>query len=69
MLDEANRGREPGEDILRAILHGVAAGACQVAAREFGSAYWAGMAVAQRTKARAYLHQAAACFSSAATTS
>lgn len=59
MLDRANGGPEPSEDILRAILHGVAAGACRVAARETGSAYWAGMAADQRAKARARLHQAA----------
>ena len=47
------------EALYRAILHGVAAGACQVAARETGSAYWAGMAADQREKARARLHQAA----------
>ncbi|WP_167544783.1 hypothetical protein [Brevundimonas vesicularis] len=47
------------EALYRAILHGVAAGACQVAARETGSAYWAGMAEDQRVKARARLHQAA----------
>ncbi|WP_374322865.1 hypothetical protein [Brevundimonas sp.] len=59
MLDSANGGPEPDADILRAILHGVAAGACQVAARETGSAYWAGMAADQRGKARVLLHQAA----------
>lgn len=47
------------EGLYRAILHGVAAGACQVAARETGSAYWAGMAGVQSEKARALLHQAA----------
>lgn len=47
------------EDLYRAILHGVAAGACQAAARETGSAYWAGMAADQRAKARARLHHAA----------
>lgn len=47
------------EDLYRAILHGVAAGACQAAARETGSAYWAGMAADQRVKARKRLHHAA----------
>lgn len=50
MIDEA---------LYRAILHGVAAGACRVAARETGSAYWAGMAEDQREKAEVLLHQAA----------
>lgn len=59
MLDRANSGPEPSGDILRAILHGVAAGACEVAARETGSAYWAGMAADQRAKASARLHHAA----------
>lgn len=48
------------EALYRAILHGVAAGACWAAARETRSAYWAGMAGAQSEKARALLHQAAA---------
>lgn len=47
------------EDLYRAILHGVAAGACHAAARETGSAYWAGMAQDQSEKARVKLHQAA----------
>ena len=47
------------EALYRAILHGVAAGACRVAARETGSAYWAGMAEDQREKAEVLLHQAA----------
>lgn len=47
------------EALYRAILHGVAAGACQAAARETGSAYWAGMAQDQRKKAEMLLHQAA----------
>lgn len=59
MLDRANSGPEPDGEILRAILHGAAAGACRVAARETGSAYWAGMAEDQRVKAKARLHQAA----------
>lgn len=60
MLDRANSGREPDSEILRAILHGAAAGACRVAARETGSAYWAGMAEDQRVKAKARLRHAAA---------
>lgn len=60
MLDPANGGPEPSAEILRAIRHGIAAGACEVAARETRSAYWAGMAVDQREKATVLLHQAAA---------
>ena len=48
------------ETLYRAILHGIAAGACTVAARETRSAYWAGMAADQRGKAKVLLHQAAA---------
>lgn len=58
-IDRANGGPCPPPEILRAILHGVAAGACQTAARETGSAYWAGMAADQRAKAGVRLHQAA----------
>ena len=58
MLDRANSGLEPSGDILRAILHGVAAGACQVAGRESGSDYWYGMAADQRAKATERLHAA-----------
>ena|GEM_PF-2891007 len=47
------------EALYRAILHGIAAGACEAAARETRSAYWAGMAEDQRGKAMALLHQAA----------
>lgn len=47
------------ETLYRAILHGIAAGACAAAARETRSAYWAGMAVDQREKATCLLHQAA----------
>lgn len=59
-LDQANGGPCPPPEILRAILHGSATGACQVAARETGSAYWSRMAEEQRSKSRAHLHQAAA---------
>lgn len=55
MLDRANSGPEPAVEILRAIRHGAAAGACRVAARETRSAYWAGMAEDQRGKARRLL--------------
>lgn len=58
-LDQADGGEVPPQEILRAILHSVAAGACAVAARETGSAYWACMAAEQRAKARARLHHAA----------
>lgn len=47
------------EALYRAILHGVAAGACRAAARETRSAYWAGMAADQRAKAKALMHHAA----------
>jgi len=53
------------EALYRAILHGVAAGACRAAARETGSAYWAGMAADQRAKARARLHHAASAWGDA----
>ena len=59
MLDRANSGPEPCAEILRAIRHGAAAGACSVAARETGSAYWAAQAADQREKATTLLHQAA----------
>lgn len=59
MLDRANSGAELDGEILRAILHGAAAGACRIAARETGSAYWAGMAEDQRVKATVRLHQLA----------
>lgn len=58
MLDRANSGLEPCAEILRAIRHGVAAGACSVAARETGGAYWAALAADQREKAKVMLHQA-----------
>lgn len=57
------------EALYRAILHGVAAGACRVAARETGSAYWTGMAEDQRVKCKMRLHHAAARFCSAAVSS
>ncbi len=55
------------EDLFRAILHGVAAGACRVAARETGSAYWGGLAEDQRAKAADRLHHAAFAWSFAGT--
>lgn len=42
--------------IYRAILHGAAAGACSVAARETGSAYWAATAREQSGKASEFLY-------------
>ena len=63
MLDEANKGPTPHPALLRAILHGVAAGACRVAAREDEArgAYWDARADDQSKKSRARLHQAARC--------
>lgn len=58
-LNQADGGPCPPPEIMRAILHGIAAGACETAARETRSAYWAAVAVDQRTKATALLHQAA----------
>ena len=61
MLDRANSGPVPSGYVLRAILHGVAAGACRVAAREDATrrAHWAALAADQSAKARVRLHQAA----------
>lgn len=58
-LDRGNGGPSPPHEVLRAILHGVAAGACEVAARETGAARWSRTAEDQREKARALLHQTA----------
>jgi hypothetical protein len=58
MLDRANSGPEPSAEILRAIRHGVAAGACSVAARETRDPKWWRLAQEQREKARCALHQA-----------
>lgn len=55
MLDRANSGPEPSAEILRAIRHGVAAGACSVAARETGDPKWWRLAQEQREKARLML--------------
>jgi len=55
MLDRANSGPEPAAEILRAIRHGVAAGACSVAARETRDPKWWRLAQEQREKARAIL--------------
>ncbi len=60
MLDRANSGPEPSAEILRAIRHGVAAGACSVAARETRDPKWWRLAQDQREKARGALHQASA---------
>lgn len=50
--------------LYRAILHGVAAGACREAAREDRSrrAYWGALADDQSMKSRVWLHQAASAF-------
>lgn len=58
MLDRANSGPEPSAEILRAIRHGVAAGACSVAARETRDPKWWRLAQEQREKARGALHHA-----------
>ena len=47
------------EALYRAILHGVAAGACRVAARETGDVSWARLSREQSDKAQVMLHQAA----------
>lgn len=67
MLDRANSGPEPTAVVLQAILHGVAAGACRVAAREDRgrSAHWLGLANEQRAKARGALAHAASTDASA----
>lgn len=57
MLDRANSGPEPSAEILRAIRHGVAAGACSVAARETRDPKWWRLAQEQREKAKGALHQ------------
>lgn len=59
MLDRGNGGQEPGGALLQAILHGAAAGACRVAARETGDMTWAEEARRQSIKASRELHQAA----------
>ena len=61
MLDRANRGPEPSAEILRAIRHGVAAGACRLAARATGQSLWGRKADEQSAKARDMLGHAAAC--------
>lgn len=68
MLDRANSGPEPSAEILRAIRHGVAAGACRVAARATGQALWGRKADKHSSKARAMLVHAAALSGPAAWT-
>lgn len=58
MLDRANSGPEPTVEILRAIRHGVAAGACRAAGRATGDANWTRKAVEQSRASRTNLHQA-----------
>lgn len=60
MLDRANSGPEPAAEILRAIRHGVAAGACRVAARATGNGAWGRKANERSAKARDMLGHAAA---------
>lgn len=59
MLDRANSGPAPDAAILRAIRHGVAAGACRVAAEATGKAGWKAKAEAMHHAAAADLHHAA----------
>ena len=59
MLDSANSGPEPTVEILRAIRHGVAAGAFRAAGRATGDAAWCRKANEQSANARRVLHQAA----------
>lgn len=58
-MDRGNGGQELGGAWLQAILHGAAAGACRVAARETGDMTWAEEAGRQSIKAARELHQAA----------
>ena len=58
MLDRANSGPEPTAEILRAIRHGVAAGAFRAAGRATGDAGWCRKADEQSAKVRKVLHQA-----------
>lgn len=62
MLDTANGGREPQPHILRAIRHGIAAGACRRAARAdpAQAERWSGLAGAQSRLAAAQLNHAGA---------
>lgn len=59
MLDRANRGPEPTAEILRAIRHGVAAGACREAWRATGDSLWLSKSVGHSAMVRERLHQAA----------
>ena len=55
MMGPGNGGRAPSANILRAIRHGVAAGACRVAARATGDALWSREAERQSLAASDYL--------------
>lgn len=59
MLDRANSGPEPTAEILRAIRHGIAAGACRAAFGATGDAMWARAASDHHEASRRDLHQAA----------
>lgn len=59
MLDRGNSGVAPSAEILRAIRHGVAAGACRVAWRATGESAWLRTAAEQSRAAERRLHQAA----------
>lgn len=60
VMGPGNGGRAPSANILRAIRHGVAAGACRVAARATGDALWSREAERQRQLVGEALHQAVA---------
>lgn len=60
MLDKANSGPEPTVEILRAIRHGVAAGAFRAAGQATGDAGWDLRADEQSANVRRVLHQATA---------
>lgn len=60
MLNKANSGPEPTAEILRAIRHGVAAGACRAAFGATGDAKWARAASDHHRASNRNLHQAAA---------
>lgn len=64
-LDRANSGREPPARFLRAIRHGVAAGACRVAARASGDVRWVRTAARQSGLVVVQLDHAAAASASA----
>lgn len=58
VMGPGNGGRAPSANILRAIRHGVAAGACRVAARATGDGMWSREAERQSLLVGEALHQA-----------